>query len=260
MRTEIVVNERYKYLESEIEQIIDNFHSSGEAIKLARNEIKNFEIQGTKLTVKRFKTIPGIIRFIFAHTSVWSKARRAYENSMRLLLYGLHTPCPIAYINIYSNLTLKDCFYICEYKELPILDTVFEQPLKKCKKQLKSFGRYIYNIHNLGVFHGDFSTNNVLYEKKENEIIYYLIDTNRMRFRRYTLRRGLANFERLVLPVDKMSIICKEYAQQAGADDIYVFKGILQSRIRLLRIKKIKHAYKRFINFFRKKKTDQNLK
>ncbi|MBP5589897.1 MAG: hypothetical protein J6X26_05125, partial [Bacteroidales bacterium] len=85
-------------------------------------------------------------------------------------------------------------------------------------------------------------------------------DTNRMRFRRYTLRRGLANFERLVLPVDKMSIICKEYAQQAGADEIYVFKGILQSRIRLLRIKKIKHAYKKFINFFRKKKTDQNLK
>lgn len=219
MKTEVFINPKYSSLSDYIWQIPQHFNSLGRDIHHGRNEIRVINENGVILTAKYFKKITFANRFIYAKFRK-SKARRAYEHSQLLIHKGITSPEPIAYINVYRFGLLNKSYYISLYTNYDPLRKILELPLIESIDALKAFARFSYRLHSLGVFHDDYTIDNILYRFSESGYDFSLIDNNRMRFRRYSYRQGIKNLERLKIPVEKMGIIAAEYANETQESDI----------------------------------------
>ena len=229
MRINKVINDKYLFLESEIDSIPELFSKQGQEIKISRNETKVFDLQGIKTVVKRFKKITTANRFIYSNTPRFSKAHRAYTSSQKILDIGLLSPEPIAYIDIFDNMLLTDCFYICRYVEAESLENLFKRDKKEYVDILKPIGKCIFTLHENNIFLGDLNLGNILYEKHDDSCNLYIIDNNRF----FTKKEQLKE-------------ICDEYARLYGYDSIQ-----LQNEIKVYR--------KRHVDFVEKKHALKNL-
>ena len=94
---------------------IQNFQSSGELFGNGdRNKIKLFKLDGKTINIKSFK-IPNIINKIAYKYFRKSKARRSFEYATILLEKGIGTPQPIAFLENFNFLGLKDSYYVSEH-------------------------------------------------------------------------------------------------------------------------------------------------
>ncbi|MFV7791629.1 hypothetical protein ACNO6Z_12365, partial [Aliarcobacter lanthieri] len=76
--------------------------------------------------VKAFK-IPNIINQVVYAYFRDSKAKKSYENAVKLINLNINTPTPIGYIEFYQNFLFKESFFISE--KLDYLFTIRE-PLR----------------------------------------------------------------------------------------------------------------------------------
>lgn len=231
MKTEIFVHSAFSYLEDFIRQIPGNFSQLGDEIYAGRNDVRLSSVNGNALTIKYFKRITLANRYIFA-TVRKSKARRAYEHSELLIQKGITSPQPVAYINCYKYGMLYRSFYISLHSHyLPLME-LLQLPVSESERALKAFARFIYQVHQAGIFHKDLTIRNVLYSYKDNQYDFALIDTNRMSFHAYSFKRGMNNLNRLLLPVETVGVIAAEYAHQAHVSEIRTLNAIIFSRWR----------------------------
>lgn len=238
MKIRSKINPAYSHLENFIRALPDIFDTSGEVLFSRRNEIRLIENAGLKLVIKNFRTISTANKITFSVTHV-TKARKAYENSVRIEQLGIHTPTPVGYVDIYRRGFLMASYFIYLYTPYKSAGTFFDLPYNESEEPLKAFAQFTYRIQKLGIFHNDYNLGNVLYSVDKSKYDFNMVDINRVRFHPYSFKRGMKNLCRLYLPVEKLCLVGSEYSRAAGTDEINTISGLFyymakfQSRNRL---------------------------
>lgn len=242
MKTELFVNPAFTHLTEFIQRIPDDFSHLGDEIYVGRNDVHLVRIHDYVLAIKYFKRLTLANRYISA-TFRKPKARRSYEYSQELLNKGITSPEPVAYIHCYKYGMLYKDYYVSLYTSYsPVLEFL-KLPVIESELALKALARFIYRVHQEGVFHQDLTTRNILYSYAGNKYDFSLIDNNRMRFHSYTFKRGMQNLSRLSLPVETIGIVAAEYARMAKVNDVRTLNAMVFARWR----SQIRVALKRLV-------------
>lgn len=162
--------------------------------------VKEFNVQG----IDKLKTL-----------FISSKAARAWRGSLILVKKGILTPEPVAYLEGKRAPFIRQSFYFSllvqgaeEIRHL--LRQLQEEELRRL---LQSLARYLSSCHDKRILHRDLSDGNILVRKNANqEYIFFLIDTNRVRLKRRmsTLQR-VKNLIRLGIPPPLQWFFLEEY-------------------------------------------------
>ena len=198
--------------------IKDNFLKNDQSIHNARNQLKVIPFNGVETVVKAFR-IPNIInQFAYAYIRD-SKAKKSFENAMKLVSKNVNTPEPIGYIEFHEKGLLKKSFFISlkqEY-EFTLAHIRDEQPVYK-DEVLNSFAKFTFEVHKKGILHSDYSGGNVLVKKENDTYAFSLVDINRMKFKIIENYKGLENFNKFWFNKEDLTTIAKSYAQVANLD------------------------------------------
>ena len=182
----------------------------GEIIDARRNILRLTE----GVVVKQFAT-PGIFKGIWYGIFGKSKARRSYENALRLA--GL-TPAPIAYREVRVCGILRESYYACLQSQCPytFIDLIEHPDFPNRNRILASIGRFTAELHLRGVWHRDYSQGNILFNEEGSHI--EVIDLNRIRFRKHVPGDPFARLRR----IDSNSIHIMEQAYESQFNHIHL--------------------------------------
>jgi len=215
----IVINPKYNELTSFVNSIPSRFGLEGEMIYDERNQLKRYSAEGYDLIVKRFRK-PHIINQIAYSFIRPSKAERSYRYALLLLEKGISTPSPIAFIEDKKAGLLNYSYYIC----------LFEKEYSHIRKQMlgeeggkvfqKELAIYIAGLHNKGILNNDLSPGNILFRKEGTQVLFSLIDINRMRFmKNIPLETRYKNFKRISENTNILTYMAKEYAKACSLNE-----------------------------------------
>jgi len=152
--------------------------TEGQVIDARRNTIRLTD----GIVVKQFKT-PNLLRGIWYGWLGTSKARRSYENALRL--EGL-TPQPIAYREVRLFGILRESWYACRQSACThTFQELIERPddFPHRDEILRRIGRFTARLRGMGVWHRDYSQGNILFNDDASRI--EVIDLNRIRWRKH---------------------------------------------------------------------------
>jgi serine/threonine protein kinase len=219
MMKKVVIHPDYAFCADFINRIPEIFHSEGETIFKARNELKIFTCQGLELVVKSFKTPHIINQFVYT-TVRTSKAERAYKHALILIDKEILTPTPVAFIEIKKAGLLFDSYFISiksrfhrEIRE--ISDT---PGLPEAYPVLADFARFTAGLHQKGIFHKDYSPGNILFGKTGDRYAFELVDLNRMKFCTINLKDACKNLRRLCFSDEQYRFFAGKYAAARNVD------------------------------------------
>ncbi len=220
---------------------------SARLIYKGRNRVYALTIaDGTEVNIKAFK-IPRILNPYIYTLLRKSKARRSYENSVKLLKLGINVPEPLAYIEIRNGIRLGKSYYIC--RQIEALNVRDWDTKPDTEPLLRALAADIVHIHNAGVLHKDFSPGNVLYTGNEAEgYTFYYIDLNRMQFGVHNHKKQMEMFRAINLDYEQTAKLARYYGEAAGTDPDKTelegrnaLKKYLDKKDRLRRLKKTLH-------------------
>lgn len=218
---------------SKLLNYIENFDSSGLLFGDGkRNKIKLFELEGKTINVKSFK-IPNLINKVAYKYFRKSKAKRSFEYATILLERGIGTPQPIAYVENYNWLGLKESYYASEHlvTELTFRELVEMPDYPDHENILRQFTNFSYDLHQKGIEFLDHSPGNTLIKKvSEGQYSFYLVDLNRMNFHEsmdFDLR--MKNLSRLTPKKEMIAIMSDEYAKYYSQSSDVVFEKMWQA-------------------------------
>lgn len=245
-----LINPQYKPLESFIDESIRTFETSGEHVYGGRrNLIKRFVApDGTRLIIKRYKKPAPINDIIYSTGLRLPKGLRAYRYAYRLLQAGISTPEPVAYIERRRCGLLRYSFFASVECPLPHLMYEAGDIADSCGEPLaKALGAFAADMHNAGILHLDFSPGNILWDCSNGEYHFAIVDINRMRFGKVSLRQGCRSFRRLWGSRRFFTILAHTYAVCRGLDPQECERATLQCRSRFWnnnkRLGKIEYQY-----------------
>ena len=175
------INERTKDLILNIETYFNN--QNNKIIYDKRNIIKIVDFENRKYVIKSFKT-PHLLNKVVYRFFRESKAKRSYQNSIKLQNLHIHTPNPIGYIEFKSKLLFTKSFYISEFYnfDFEIRDVLADERFENRDNILKEFIAFTYKLHQKKIYHIDYSAGNILIKKINSKFIFSLVDVNRMKF------------------------------------------------------------------------------
>ena len=145
-----------------IQNIRKEFKADAKVLYNERNVIKLFEIDGNQYIVKSFKTPHLFNRFVYSFFRKL-KVERSYLNTKKLESLYVGTPLPVAYIEFYSSFLIKESFYIGEYFDFnhQMSDVLYDKTFHDRGSVFRQFAKFMYEIHNKGVFHSDYNHGNL---------------------------------------------------------------------------------------------------
>ena len=210
--------------------MVENFQQTGDDFIIGkRNAIKLFEFQGKKINIKSFK-IPNLVNKIAYKYFRKSKARRSFEYANKLLDFGFGTPQPIAFVENFDIIGLRDSYYASEHLEadLTYRELVEIPDFPDNDTILRQFTRFSYDLHQKGVEFKDHSPGNTLIKKTaENKYEFFLVDLNRMEFHEsmpFELR--MKNLCRLTPHKEMVKVMSNEYAKASGESEELIFSTL----------------------------------
>lgn len=220
MNIKFELNKNYENTKEFLLNIKEYFKKNSDTIHKARNELKVIEYEGLQTVVKAFKVPNFINQIVYAYFRD-SKAKKSYQNAIKLSTLGINTPAPIGYIEFYQNFLFKESFFISKKQDYAF---TIREPLRNLDFEdreiiIKKFVEFTYNLHKNDVYHKDYSAGNILVIKTEDDYDFSVVDINRMEFKAIDLNLGLDNFAKLWLDEDSLFIIAKEYAKLAGVQE-----------------------------------------
>jgi len=241
-------DKNFKFLESQIDDLIYNFEKGGILIKDSRNKLKKYNCGDIKIVVKSFKT-PNIFNKIIYKFFRKGKAERSFEYARKLMLMGIKTPRPIAFYEEKTSLFLKRSFYISEYinYDFTIREVINNLELAQNKKIIRAFTKFTFKLHENKINFLDHSPGNTLIKFEEDKPVFYLVDINRMKFENMKISKRLANFSRISKKSVVIRIIAKEYSNLSGLDYEFTFNCIWNN---ILKFRYRFNLKKRFKNNF----------
>lgn len=219
MNFKFELNKQYKDTKEFLLNIKKYFKENNQTIHKARNELKVIEYKEVKTVVKAFKIPNKINQIVYAYFRD-SKAKKSYNNAVKLIDLGLNTPEPIGYIEFYRNYLFKESFFIakkCEYN-FTIREPLRNKNLENREEIIKQFVTFTYTLHKNNVYHKDFSAGNTLVSIKDKYYEFSVVDINRMEFKVIDLETGLDNFAKLWLDEEDIILISSTYAKLAKKD------------------------------------------
>lgn len=212
MKTVVVVSPLYQHLSQFVHAIPDVFSTEGVPIYKARNEIKNFTIEGKTYTVKSYKK-PHIINKIAYGIFRLSKAKRAFLYAQRLLENNISTPAPIACIEQYKAGLLSQSYFVSEFAPDPhILRELNDYQIDGNEELLKALAGFTAMVHSKQVYPIDYSPGNVLFDNIDGQYRFTLLDINRMQFGNVSEKMATRCFRRFHMKRDMLEYIAREYA------------------------------------------------
>lgn len=216
----IIISPEYQYLSNNIQNITRLFDSrEGTIVYEGRNSIRNFFLQGTPVTIKRFKrvNIAQQIAYTFFKST---KAERAFRYAAIFRERGINTPQEIAYVEDYEHGLFTTGYFIST--TCPDPPTFPELVLKDdYDRQLaKDLVRFIVDMHTRGIIHSDLNLGNFLFHKdtKNGYFSFTTIDINRSRFYSTVPPEEVCvkNLSTLTHRRDLFEYMVSEYAQKRG--------------------------------------------
>ena len=198
--------------------IKDYFNKNTNTIHKARNELKIINYNSIDTVVKAFK-IPNIINQ-FAYSYIrGSKARKSYQNGIKLIELGVNTPTPIGYIEFYKFTFLKESFFVSKHQPYDFLirEPLYDENFNDREDIIKQFTSFTYSLHEKDIYHKDYSAGNTLVMRnKDGSYTFSIVDINRMEFKSVDLNLAMKNFNKLWADEQTLTIIAKEYATKSG--------------------------------------------
>ena len=243
------INDKYFSFQEKINLFIKNFNQQGELIKDSRNTVKVFKIDDLQINIKRFKRPNFINRLVYSFFRS-TKACRSFLYANKLLDYDILTPDPIAYFENSKCFIFDDSFYVCKNIDYDFdMKHVFEnKQFESRDKLIKKFVLFTHKLHENGVMFLDHSTSNTIIKKVEGDYKLFLIDLNRMNFKKLTFEDRLKNFRRLNLTDDSIKKVSHFYSEIINIDKDLIFEKIKKYsqnfQINRRKRKKIKNIFK----------------
>ncbi|TCN52092.1 Kdo domain containing protein [Flavobacterium circumlabens] len=207
--------------------IIKAFNTSGTIFGNGqRNIIKLFEWNDKTINIKSFK-IPNLINKVAYKYFRKSKARRSFEYATVLLEKGIGTPQPIAFLENFNWLGLRDSYYVSEHlvTELTYRELVEIPDYPDNENILRQFTRFSFDLHEKGIEFLDHSPGNTLIKKStEGKYDFFLVDLNRMEFHdTMTFEMRMKNLCRLTPVKEMVAVMSNEYAKLSGESEQKTF-------------------------------------
>ncbi|MCM1067888.1 MAG: lipopolysaccharide kinase InaA family protein [Muribaculaceae bacterium] len=174
-----------------------------------------------KLCIKQYRE-PGLIKgAIYRHLRA-PKARRAYENALRLRELGVSTPEPVGAVLISDLACLGRSYYVCRYvsgaSELRGVERRADFPAIA-----RALAQFMLDMHRKGVYMKDFTMGNILFRQVRGAYSFTLVDINRMDFGVTDRELLLTNFKALLDTPEGVHRVACEYAALAGEPDPEAF-------------------------------------
>lgn len=218
------------FAKNDVIDVIKNFTTSGDIFGDGkRNTIKLFEIDGQTLNIKSFKK-PNFINKIVYRYFRKSKAERSYEFANKLIENGIGTPQPIAFLENFDFIGLKDSYYVSEHLNcnLTFRELVKEPDYPEWEIILRKFTQFSYKLHQKGIEFKDHSPGNTLIKKNEKgDYDFYLVDLNRMEFhQKMPFELRMKNLSRLTPKREMIEIMSNEYAKLSGEKEKEIFQTL----------------------------------
>ena len=190
----------------------------GTVIYKGRNELRKLTYEGKAYVVKAFRKPPFINRLVYGFLRP-SKAKRSYENALRLLQLGIGTPVPVGYVNVRNGLLFTRSYYISDFSEcLYTWNDLFLQDFDCIEEVSRALGRLTALLHEHQLAHKDFGRGNILFSPGKEGVKIDLVDLNRMYHGTLDIKKGCKNFERLPATPQMHRWIAEEYAKARGFD------------------------------------------
>ncbi len=211
----IEINPRYEHLKEYIERLPLVFEDEGREIYRLRNLIKVFEApDGTLLNVKRYHVPRGLNLLAYSLGLRKTKGRRAWEYPNKLLINGIATPNPVAYIEEHHKGMLGYSYFVslqCPYEhtlyEMATAAPALYMPMANAVAELAA------KMHAANILHLDFTPGNILWCQTADEgFKFCIVDINRMRFGQVDFKDGLKNLIKFWGPKDFLAQIFRKYA------------------------------------------------
>jgi hypothetical protein len=189
-----------------------NFDAVGTVIQDNRNVVKTISTPHGLVVVKKFSGMYFFNRLAYSLFRK-SKAARSYLYSRQLNEKGIATPPPIAWLDCYKYGLLNESYFVSLHepdktlREMTAVNGTFKSILYK---PLASFA---LTLHQLGIYHDDFSSGNILIRETEDGYDFSMVDLNRIKFQKVSFEQGLRNLSKLALTDEEFNILVSEYAR-----------------------------------------------
>jgi hypothetical protein len=222
----IFFSDNYKGFIDPVCHYLDNFNEEGTSFNDGkRNLIKIFELEGEKINIKSFK-IPNAVNKIVYRFFRKSKAERSFEYASHLISNNIGTPAPIAFAENKSGLTFKDSYYVSEHLDcdLTFRELVTDPDYPNHEEILQAFTRFTFNLHEQEIEFLDHSPGNTLIQLNNGDYKFFLVDLNRMNFKKLNFEERMNNFSRLTPKREMVEIMANEYAILINKSETEVFE------------------------------------
>lgn len=243
----VQIAEPYQHFEEELMNAIANFDQTGKIlVKGSRNSIRKVKIQSQRLTIKSFQLPNFINKFVYRFFRK-SKAQRSFEYGQKLIEEGFLTPKPVAWIEERKFFSLGRSYYISKRlkNHFTFRELINNPDFENHEEIIRAFAGFTHRLHQADILFLDHSPGNTLIKKeKKGGWKFYLVDLNRMKFKKLSEREKINNFSTLSATPKMLDIMATEYAKLEGwpiKETIEKFKVADQNfRKRKSRKKKLK--------------------
>jgi len=178
-----------------------------------------------------------------------SKAKRSYENSLRLKALGVDTPDPAGYAEERSVRGLGRSYFVSAYLPFDFeIRALFADPrFPRRDEILEAFVKFAWELHEKGVYHVDFSPGNILVKEEGEGYRFYLVDVNRMRFGPLGAEERMQSLSKLTSSEEDNRTMVALYAGYSGWDEEellrYHRKALRRQREYLERKRRLKSLF-----------------
>jgi len=209
----VKIHSDYEHLKEIIENIPSGMLEGDQVLRANRNLLYKTAFAGAFFAVKRYKRPNLFNRFVYTFIRK-TKARRSYEYAEQLLGLGIGTAAPVAYIEIKKHGLFESGYFISEFISEPLLSGVEGHPDQE--KILYDFAGFSADMHRKRIFHGDYNADNIFFRREGDGYRFFLIDNNRIRFKKPTQRRCSDDLKRLKFSLPLQAHIFEQYALKQG--------------------------------------------
>ena len=250
----VYIHPDYLQYEPFIRKIPSGNYEAEEVYCNKRNTVERVRIQDSLFVVKKYKR-PTLANCVIYTWFRKSKARRSFEYAQKLLKAGVATAGPVAYIEIKKYGFFHTGYFISEfipYTTLNDIDRLNEQDLDLAKDDFISFTA---NLHKKNIIPLDYNKGNIFFYKEGEHFNFALVDINRIKFGKATLKTEVKAFEQLglCLDTDLGALLAYSKIQNYDLEDV-LWKTLINRKEGRTK-KALKKALKKTIKFITFKRT-----
>lgn len=214
---------------------VAGFDEGGRVIYTGHNIIKVFG-PAPDINIKRYRIPRWYNRIIYSLLRK-PKGERAFRNAQRLQQADINTPQPLAFIMERKRGLIGKSFLVTRqeygYQDCYMLgnDPIMDPAKRQLVKEIAALGA---KMHTAGILHKDFSPGNILWHQHPatGKVEFCLVDINRMRFGKVSLKQGAENFARMWGQPEMFKLLAREYARLRGGDPVQTLRWMSDARDR----------------------------